>query len=157
MFRRYFALAALAAGLMISPKFATAQLLAPTITKSFSPSYANYGDVIKLTFVVANPNNVDLANVQFSDTFPDGLVLADNNVSVSCSEMDPSMTTTFSATIDPLRANNTCTITLDVTSTDFQAVFVNTTSTVTSNEAPTGAAATATLYVSPLTFLWYFY
>jgi uncharacterized repeat protein (TIGR01451 family) len=49
---------------------ASAQALAPTITKVFDPSTVMINDNSDATITVTNPNAFSIFNVQFSDTMP---------------------------------------------------------------------------------------
>jgi uncharacterized repeat protein (TIGR01451 family) len=130
-----------------------AQAASAVITKSFAPATVMLGGSSIGTITVTNPNQVPLTNVQFSDTMPAHIDLI-TQTGGTCStpatgggmfSINPG-TETFSSTSSVLAAGQSCTITVSVNGTAV-GVWLNTTSTVTSSEAPPGAAASATLTV----------
>jgi len=141
---------------LISASLATtafAQAASAVITKSFSPAIVALNGSSIGTITVTNPNAVPLTNVQFSDTMPAGIDLI-TQTGGTCSTLatgggtfsiNPG-TDTFSSTSSVLAAGQSCTITVSVHGTILGA-HVNTTSQVTSTEAPPGAAASGTLTV----------
>lgn len=131
-----------------------AQAASAVITKSFSPAVVALNGSSIGTITVTNPNAVPLTNVQFSDIMPAGIDLI-TQTGGTCSTpatgggmftINPG-TETFSSTSSVLAAGQSCTITVSVKGTTLGA-HVNTTSQVTSNEAPPGAAASGTLTVA---------
>jgi uncharacterized repeat protein (TIGR01451 family) len=141
---------------LISASFAAtafAQTASAIITKSFSPAVVALNGSSIGTITVTNPNAVPLTNVQFSDTMPAGIDLI-TQTGGTCSTLatgggmfsiNPG-TDTFSSTSNVLAAGQSCTITVSVKGTVIGA-HINTTSPVTSSEAPPGAAASGTLTV----------
>jgi uncharacterized repeat protein (TIGR01451 family) len=141
---------------LISASFAGtafAQAASAVITKSFSPAVVPLNGSSIGTITVTNPNAVPLTNVQFNDIMPAGIDLI-TQTGGTCSTLatgggifsiNPG-TETFSSTSNVLAAGQSCTITISVVGTVIGA-HVNTTSQVTSNEAPPGAAASGTLTV----------
>jgi len=141
---------------LISASFAGtafAQAASAVITKSFSPAVVALNGTSIGTITVTNPNAVPLTNVQFNDTMPAGIGLI-TQTGGSCSTLatgggifsiNPG-TGTFSSTSNVLAAGQSCTITVSVKGTTLGA-HINTTSQVTSSEAPPGAAASGTLTV----------
>src|SRR4051794_27401935 len=142
---------------LISASFAGtafAQAASPVITKSFNPAMVALNGNSIATITVTNPNAaLPLTNVQFSDTMPAGIDLI-TQTGGTCSTLatgggifsiNPG-TDTFSSTSNVLAAGQSCTITVRVVGTVLGS-HVNTTSQVTSNEAPPGAAASGTLTV----------
>jgi uncharacterized repeat protein (TIGR01451 family) len=132
---------------------ALAQAASPVITKSFSPAVVVLNGNSIGTITVTNPNAVPLTNVQFSDIMPAGIDLI-TQTGGTCSTLatgggmfsiNPG-TETFSSTSNVLAAGQSCTITVSVNGITFGA-HINTTSQVTCNEAPPGAAASGTLTV----------
>jgi uncharacterized repeat protein (TIGR01451 family) len=146
----------LVTALLISASFAGtafAQAASAVITKSFSPAVVALNGTSIGTITVTNPNAVPLTNVQFNDTMPAGIDLI-TQTGGTCSTLatgggifsiNPG-TETFSSTSNVLAAGQSCTITVRVVGTVI-GPHVNTTSPVTSNEAPPGAAASGTLTV----------
>lgn len=133
---------------------AFAQAASAVITKSFSPAVVALNGSSIGTITVTNPNVVPLTNVQFSDTMPAGIDLI-TQTGGTCSTLatgggifsiNPG-TDTFSSTSNVLAAGQSCTITVSVKGITLGA-HVNTTSQVTSNEAPPGTAASGTLTVT---------
>ena len=142
---------------LISASFAGtafAQAAPPVITKSFSPAVVALNGSSIGTITVRNPNAaLPLTNVQFSDTMPAGIDLI-TQTGGTCSTLatgggifsiNPG-TETFSSTSNVLAAGQSCTITVSVRGAAIGA-HINTTSQVTSTEAPPGAAASGTLTV----------
>jgi uncharacterized repeat protein (TIGR01451 family) len=147
----------LLAAVLISASFAGAAFAQATpavITKSFFPAVVALNGSSIGTITVTNPNAVPLTNVQFSDTMPAGIDLI-TQTGGTCStpatgggmfSINPG-TETFSSTSSVLAAGQSCTITVSVKGTTL-GTHINTTSQVTSSEAPPGAAASGTLTVS---------
>ena len=132
---------------------AFAQAVSAVITKSFSPAVVALNGMSIGTITVTNPNAVPLTNVQFNDTMPAGIDLI-TQTGGTCSTLatgggifsiNPG-TETFSSTSNVLAAGQSCTITVSVRGAAIGA-HINTTSQVTSSEAPPGAAASGTLTV----------
>ena len=141
---------------LISASFAGtafAQAASAVITKSFNPAVVALNANSIATITVTNPNAVPLTNVQFSDTMPAGIDLI-TQTGGTCSTLATGGGTfsinpgaeTLSSTSNVLAAGQPCTITLSVRGAAIGA-HVNTTSQVTSNEAPPGAAASGALTV----------
>ena len=142
---------------LISAAFAGtafAQAASPVITKSFNPPVVALNGGSIATITVTNPNAaLPLTNVQFSDTMPAGIDLI-TQTGGTCSTLatgggifsiNPG-TETFSSTSNVLAGGQSCTITVSVRGIALGA-HVNTTSQVTSSEAPPGTAASGTLTV----------
>jgi uncharacterized repeat protein (TIGR01451 family) len=136
---------------------AFAQAAPAIMTKSFNPAVvalsSNPGGTSIGTITVTNPNAVPLTNVQFSDVMPAGIDLI-TQTGGTCSTLatgggmfsiNPG-TDTFSSTSNVLAGGQSCTITVSVRGTTLGA-HINTTSQVTSGNAPPGAAASGTLTV----------
>jgi len=132
---------------------AFAQAASALITKSFSPAVVALNGMSIGTITVTNPNAVPLTNVQFNDTMPAGIDLI-TQTGGTCSTLatgggifsiNPG-TDTFSSTSNVLAAGQSCTITVSVKGIAL-GPHINTTSQVTSSEAPPGAAASGTLTV----------
>src|SRR5438067_7200867 len=133
---------------------AFAQAASPVITKSFNPAVVALNGNSIATITVTNPNAaLPLTNVQFSDTMPAGIDLI-TQTGGTCSTLatgggmfsiNPG-TETFSSTSNVLAGSQSCTITVSVRGAAIGA-HINTTSQVTSSEAPPGAAASGTLTV----------
>src|SRR5882762_1709419 len=130
---------------------AFAQAASAVITKSFNPALVALNGNSIGTITVTNPNAVPLTNVQFSDVMPAGIDLI-TQTGGTCSTLatgggtfsiNPG-TDTFSSTSNVLAGGQSCTITVSVRGTTIGA-HINTTSQVTSSEAPPGTAASGTL------------
>jgi uncharacterized repeat protein (TIGR01451 family) len=124
---------------------------APTLSAAFSPTSVAVFSTSIFTVTATNPNSIALTNVQFSNTVPAGLTLV-TQTGGTCGTLatlggifsiNPG-TGTYSVTSNSLAAGASCTISVRVRPTS-TGPFVDTTSTVTSNEGPAGAAASATL------------
>ena len=148
----------------------TVSVLPPTLTKNFSSDFGqiNPGDTTPLTFALSNPNAILLSGVAFTDTLPTGLVISTpNGLTLDCVPLvlvvTPAVITATAGTnlisVSNLTIghNGTCTLTVNVTATTFNGPLPNTTSTVTSDQAPVGDPATATGFVSPEFFWWFFF
>jgi len=140
---------------MLSAMNASAQALAPTITKNFNPSTVVINNNSDATITVTNPNAFPISNVQFSDTMPAGVDLI-TQVGGTCSTLatgggsfsiNPG-TETFSSTSSVLTAGQSCTIIVRVQGVAL-GVHLNTTSQVTATGTPNGGPASATLTVVP--------
>lgn len=132
---------------------ASAQALAPIITKSFDPSVVLLNGSSDATITVTNPNGFPISNVQFSDTMPAGIDLI-TQIGGTCSTLatgggsfsiNPG-TETFSSTSSVLTAGQSCTIIVRVQGIALGA-HLNTTSQVTATGTPNGGPASATLTV----------
>ena len=151
----------LVTALLISASFAgtafaqaaTAVISSAVITKSFTPAIVALNGSSIGTITVTNPNAFPLTNVQFSDVMPAGIDLI-TQTGGTCSTLatgggmfsiNPG-TDTFSSTSNVLAAGQSCTITVSVKGT-ILGPHINTTSQVTSTEAPPGTAASGTLTV----------
>lgn len=149
-------LAVLAAALIAASFTGTAfaQAAAATITKSFNPAVVNLNGNSTATITVTNPNPVTpLTTVSFSDIMPAGIDLI-TQTGGTCSTpatgggmftINPG-TETFSSTSTVLAGGQSCTITVLVRGSAV-GVHLNTTSPVTSANAPPGGPASATLTV----------
>jgi hypothetical protein len=124
----------------------------PTLSKSFVAASVPLNGSTVLILTATNPNaTVALSGVGYTDTLPAGLVIATNNMlSQSCVPPGTISAVSGSSLVSlsgaTLAANASCTISLEVTGTS-AGPKVNTTSTISSNEGGSGAAATATVTV----------
>jgi uncharacterized repeat protein (TIGR01451 family) len=124
----------------------------PTISKAFGAGTIPFNGTTSLRFTVTNPNSdTSLTNVHFTDTLPAGLVVAaPSSLSSSCG--GTTTATSGSGSIElsggTLSANESCTISLNVTGTT-SGTKNNTTSTVTSTERGPGSPASASITVGP--------
>jgi uncharacterized protein (TIGR03437 family) len=133
---------------------ASAQVPA-TISASFAPSTVVVGNTSILTITVSNPNVTALTNVAFSDTLPAGLSLITETggtcgtVATGGGSTTLTFPSSFSNQSNSLAGGASCNVALRVMATS-AGMFTDTTSTVTSNEAAAGTAASATLTVNAL-------
>jgi len=132
----------------------------PTLTKTFADSQIQlFGpNNTALSFTLTNPNTIPLTGLAFSDTLPSGLIVTTSYLIGSCG--GGTITATGGTNIislsgATLAAGASCTFSVNVTGIAI-GVQSNTTSTVTSNEAPPGAPATASTSVDDLFFFWFF-
>ena len=123
--------------------------LAPSLVLSFTPSSIAVGNTSTLHYTVANTNGAAFLVFAFTDTLPAGMTIAPSGLTGTCgggtitaddgtNEVDLSGAT--------IAANATCTFTIKVTSSTI-GTAVNTTSPISSSNAGTGAAASASLLV----------
>jgi uncharacterized repeat protein (TIGR01451 family) len=126
----------------------------PSIAKAFAPATINVNGVSTLTFTLSNPNAAALSGVNFTDTYPAGVVNASPLVvGGSCAGVVHTATAggaTFNVTDGtiPGGAPGTCTLTVQVTSSVI-GTYNNTTSGVLTAQTSTAGAPsnTATLTV----------
>jgi hypothetical protein len=129
-------------------------LVAPVITKSFSPTQIFAGQAATLNFLVVNTNFAQLTGAAFTDNLPAGVVVANPN----------GLTGTCGGTVTAVPGSSTislsggvlagqvgggfggCPISVNVIGVN-PGVKNNLTSLLTTNEAPSGTAAAATLVV----------
>lgn len=128
------------------------QVEAPAISKSFSPTSVNVGEVSTLTITLTNPsaNTVVLSGVGVTDAFPTGLQVAAIPTAINtCGG-------TFSAAADAtsialnggaISVNSSCFVSVKVKATT-AGEKINTTGAVSSTNGGTGGTATATLTVN---------
>ena len=127
----------------------------PQLAKNFVPGQINVGGTTTLTFNVINLNAAALTNVHFTDAMT-SMTVASTSFSKTCGgavSFSPALTvggTQINPTLTTLAANESCTISVTVTSSTISPVagLPNTTSGATATETPlAGAAASATLDV----------
>lgn len=121
---------------MSVPSELTVVTTKPRFSKSFSPSSTPLGDRSTLTFTIDNTLNMErIGNLDFVDSFPAGMVIADpSNASTDCVSAGFADTTitavpgsnvltldasgnNFIAGFEVLAAGGVCTVSTDVTST----------------------------------------
>ncbi len=125
----------------------------PNLSKVFGAVSIGSLSSTTLTFTLMNPNHtVTLDGLQFSDTLPAGLVISTPSVVTGTCDggtitapAGNNLITVSNATLAPQAS---CTFSINVSSDHTVLGYLtNTTSTVTSNEALPGAAATATIFI----------
>jgi hypothetical protein len=133
----------------------------PTITKAFADSQIQlFGpSSTVLSFTLTNPNTTTtLTGLAFTDALPSGLIVSTpNGLTGSCGGTIAATAGSNSISLSgaSLAPGASCTFSVNVTATAI-GVQTNTTSTVTSNEAPPGAPATVSTSVDDLFFFWFF-
>ncbi len=129
---------------------ATLNVIAPpSISKSFSPKSINVGDPAPiLTFTITNPvvNPVALTGVGFTDSFPTGLTVATAPTSPQCGGTVTSTSTSITLTGGSISANDSCTVTVNVTANG--GTYANTSGAANSTNGGTGNTASDTLTVN---------
>lgn len=123
---------------------------APDFSKVFTPNTIGSGSVSTLVFTIDNITPDPVSDIAFTDNMPAGVLLATPaNVVSTCigtvTAVDGSSVVSFSD--GQLASSNTCTITVDVTSS-VVGTHTNTSSSITSN-AGTGGTAIDDLTVDP--------
>ena len=120
-------------------------LTPPTFGKSFSPNTVNTGAVSVLTFTIDNAiNSNPVMDLDFTDNFPAGMVVADiPNVVSTC--VGGTITanagaSSISYTGGMLASNSSCTISVNVTSTTI-GINTNTSGDLTSDAGNSGTAS----------------
>jgi uncharacterized repeat protein (TIGR01451 family) len=136
-----------------APASASITVMAPpSVAKAFTPDTIIVNETSLMTLTFSNPNAAVITGAGLTDTYPAGMVnTAMPNVTTSCA----GATITAAAgsgslvmTGATIPANGFCTINVEVTSATGGA-YNNTTGTLTTSNAGVGAAASATLTVSP--------
>ena len=133
----------------------TVVLADPAFEKAFDPSTVNVGGTSTLTFTIANINNEPLTGLNFTDTYPSGMVNTDSlNVGGTCGAIAHDATaggSTFNLTSATIGADTSCTVTVDVAASSAGSK-TNTAENIGSTETGPGdddASATLTVYVLP--------
>ena len=128
----------------------TVTILAPTVTKVFSPDTIPSGGTSTITITIVNPNTgTGLTGVGFSDTYPAGVVNATPpGTTNSCGGTVTAVAGggILSLSGGSIGADASCQVTVDVTSST-PGTVTNTTSVVASNEAPDSGTASDDLTV----------
>lgn len=133
----------------------TAQLIVtsnnvPTATKVFAPATILKGAVSTITITLTNPNATAITGAAFTDSYPFGMV----NAATPAAATTCSAATVTAAAGDgalalsgaTIPASGSCTVTVSVTSSIAGGLY-NSTGPITTANAGTGAAASATLTV----------
>jgi LPXTG-site transpeptidase (sortase) family protein len=125
----------------------------PQISKAFSPTTINAGDVSTLTFTISNPNtSTDFTGVQFDDTFPTTpgamTVASPANASSGCGGTVTAVSGSGSMSFSggSISAGGTCTVEVDVTAS-VEGTYINTSGYVSAANGGTGNNASAALNV----------
>ncbi len=131
------------------------RVTAPTVAKSFSPAtIANYGTTV-LTITLTNPNTAAITGVAFSDVYPSTGGLANTSslvLSNTCGGSNPGTSafgTQLTLSGGTIPASGSCAVSVQVTAAfpglTLSSPIVNSTGAVTSSNATSGMAASATL------------
>ena len=132
----------------------TTTLAAPSATKTFAPATVQLGGAAQMTITLTNPNAIAINNAAFADTYPAGLqnaasgALVSNTCGGAVNAPDGGTSASFAGGVIP--ANGSCSIVISVVGTAIGSL-VNNTGSITSNNAASGAGASGTLTVNPLT------
>ena len=131
-------------------------LIAPNVSKGFSPGEIAQSGTSTLTFTISNPNTTGLTNATFNDPLP-STTLAATGFSSTCSgavTFSPALSiggTNVNPTVASMAANESCSISVTVTSATVSpaAGHVNTTSAPMSTQTSVvgGAVGVANLVV----------
>ena len=132
---------------------ATATLTAlapPAATKNFSPDTILINNNSTITVTLTNSNATAITGVAFTDTYPSGLV-NDTSTSPATTTCGGAVTAanggnTLSLSGGTIPASGSCTVTVNVQGTAAGS-FLNSTGSITTTNAGTGSAASATLLV----------
>jgi mucin-19 len=120
----------------------------PTVIKAFGTNPILTGATSALTFTVENPteNTVPLTGVSFTDTFPNGLMLASVPNASQCNGTVTSTANSVALTGGSIPVDSTCTVTVSVTAVTGGS-YPNVSEPVTATNGGTGNTASATLIV----------
>ncbi|MBK8323042.1 MAG: DUF11 domain-containing protein [Betaproteobacteria bacterium] len=125
-------------------------LQAVTVTKAFAAPSIGLNDTSLLTITLANPNATAVTGAAFTDTYPAGLVNAASPAATTTCAAGAATATPGGASLaftgGTVPANASCTVTVGVTSASTGS-YLNSTGPVTTANAGTAAAGTATLTV----------
>jgi hypothetical protein len=138
------------AGNMATATVFVGALTAPAVSQAFGAGTLAIAGTTSLTVSINNPNPTGLTGLAFTDSLPAGLVVATPNALTNTCNGAVSAAaggSNLSLSGGTLSANGTCTITINVSATT-AGTKTNTIGSVTSNEAPAGSAASASLSVS---------
>jgi hypothetical protein len=135
----------------------------PVLTKAFADAQIQLLglDTTTLSFTLTNPavNPTSLTNLSFTDTLPAGLIISTpNNLTGSCgggSIVATAGLSSISLSGATLAPGASCTFSLNVSGIAI-GLQTNTTSAVTSTQAPPAAPATASISVDFLFLYWFF-
>ncbi len=123
-------------------------VIAPVISKAFSPATIPVGTISTLTFTITNPpsNAVTLTNVSFTDTFPSGMTVAIAPNSAQCGGTVTSTSNSITLNGGSIVPNGSCTVSANVIGAK-SGDLNNTSGAVASTNGGTGNTASATLTV----------
>jgi uncharacterized repeat protein (TIGR01451 family) len=120
----------------------------PVFTKRFLINPVQTGNFVPLKFDIVNPSSVPLTGVSFSDMLPLGLSKVGAITAVGCGAfVDGSSASGINVSGATVAAIGTCSMTVVISVGAVPGVLLNTSSTVTSNEAAPGGPDMDTLTV----------
>jgi hypothetical protein len=151
----------LAGTFQFTPLVLSLNALAPSLTESFGAQSINPTETTALTFTLQNPNAFPLTGVAFTAPLSDELVITTpNGLTGSCGGgtiIAAAGRNWISLTGAIISGNGSCTFGVNVTVAGLTGGMQNdTTSPVTSNEAPAGAPGSASLLIND-TWFWSFF
>ena len=127
-----------------------------TFAKAFDPATIDAGNTSVLAFTVTNNNEIDVANLAFTDMLPAGVVVADPNGAMnscggSLTAVAGTGTISYSGGMIGSGFPATCSVSVNVTSAS-RGTYVNTTSDLTSNAqtSPHGTASDTLTVIGPV-------
>jgi uncharacterized repeat protein (TIGR01451 family) len=143
-------------GSAASATLSTTLLPAPTVVKSFTPNQVVVNGTASLSVTLTNPSATAISGVTLTDTFPTTpgqmIVASGSSLSNSCggTATIAANKLSFTLTGGSIPAGGSCALSVGVSAPTIGS-YSNTTSTVTSANAVTAAAASAVLTVAPMT------
>ncbi|MBR0901985.1 Ig-like domain repeat protein [Bradyrhizobium liaoningense] len=138
------------AGNMASATITVGSSTPPAVSQVFGAANLAIGGTTSLTVTLNNPNPTSLTGLAFTDNLPAGLVVATPNaLTNSCGGTASAAAGggVLSLSGGTLATSGSCVITINVTATT-AGTKTSTIASVTSNEAPPSAAASATISVN---------
>ncbi|WP_414512847.1 hypothetical protein [Synechococcus sp. F70.1] len=126
---------------------------APTFTKSFSPSTTSPNAPVTLRFTITNNSGIQLTGLNFADSLPAGLFVANPpNLTNTCggTPSAPPGEDLITLSGGTLAANATCAVTVQVVASA-PGTYTNPPVTLTSAQAPAVQSAPVNLSVNPVT------
>jgi uncharacterized repeat protein (TIGR01451 family) len=140
----------------VSATLDVTELTAPGVAKAFNPTSVTPGETSTLTITLTNPNSEAISGVAFTDNYPAGLAnAATPNGATTCGGIVTATPggSSLALTGGTIPPNSSCTVSAEVTLTSTNSV-TNTLpagSVTSTNAAPGGAAAAATLNAAATT------
>jgi LPXTG-site transpeptidase (sortase) family protein len=121
------------------------RIIAPSISKTFSPDVMTVGETTTLTFTITNPNLVSsLTGVGFTDTFPVGITRVTDPSAAQCGGTVASTATSISLSNGFIIPGGTCDVSIIVTAM-VPKLYPNVSGTVTSTNGGNGNTAADSL------------
>lgn len=124
----------------------------PSASVSFNPALILLSNVTQLTVSLSNPNSIAITGAAFSDSYPAGLVntgsASGSTTCISGSVAAANGGSSLALSGATIPGNGSCTVTVNVTSASAGS-YLDSTGAITTGNAGTGSAASATLIVTP--------